>query len=148
MKCGFAAVVVLVVASSAASNAHAQGQPMRASTSVPYYGGNASTGGSSAFSGGATIRPLTYEAPRELPLVYGVNDGPFVPSTFMKYDDALALGKEQIAEQEARANMSLGEVARSYRAEKVPTMQLQNRVVQDNAGKLKRLPTHLTATNS
>jgi hypothetical protein len=133
MKYGFAAVVVLFLA----SNAHAQG-PMRASTSVPYYGGNASTGGSSAFTGGSAIRPLTYEAPRELPLVYGANDGPFVPSTFMKYEDALTLGKEQIAEQQAQANMSLGEVARAYRTEKVPTMQLQNRVLQDNKGKLQK----------
>jgi hypothetical protein len=133
MKYGFAAVVVLF----AASSAHGQA-PMRTATNVPYYGGNASTGGGSAFSSGTANRPLTYDAPKELPPVYGHNDGPFVPSTFMKYDEAMALGKELIAEQAAQANRSLGEIARSYRVEKVPTMELQNHVMQDNAGKLQK----------
>jgi hypothetical protein len=134
MKYGFAAVVVLLFASGAC----AQSQPMRASTNAPYYSGSAGTGGGGAFSGALSNQPLTYEAPRELPLVHASLDGPFVPSTFMKYEDAIALGKELIAEQEAAANRSLGEVARAYRTQKVPTMQLQNRVVQDNKGSLQK----------
>jgi hypothetical protein len=135
MKYGFVAVVVLLVA----SNAHAQGQSIRTSTNLPYYGGGASTGGGSGFNGGgASGHPVIYEAPREFPLVYGANDGPFVPSTFMKFEDAIALGKEIIAEQQAQAAISLGDVARAYRYEKVPTFQLKNRVVQDNTGKLEK----------
>jgi hypothetical protein len=58
----------------------------------------------------------------------------------MNYEDAVALGRQQLAAAEKAAQgedePSLGEVARSYRATRVPTLKLQSRVVQDNSGRL------------
>jgi hypothetical protein len=84
---------------------------------------------------------VVYEEPREFEIGYAVNDGPFVPSTYMNYEDALALGRQQLAEAERAATgngngQSLGEAARAYRIVKVPTMRLRSRVLQDNAGRL------------
>lgn len=97
-------------------------------------------GGWGSGSFGSPGRPVRYEAPRNFSIEYARNDGPFVPSTYMNYEDALALGQQQLAAAEKAArdddNLSLGDVARSYRAGKVPTLKLQSRVVQDNAGKL------------
>jgi hypothetical protein len=94
--------------------------------------------GSSSF--GSHGRPVRYEAPRTFSVEYARNDGLFVPSTFMTYEDAVALGQQQLAAAEKAAQgddaPSLGDVARSYRAAKVPTLELQSRVVQDNAGRL------------
>lgn len=89
---------------------------------------------------GSAGRPLRYEPPREFSLVYVRNDEPFVPSTYMSYEDAVALGRQQLAAAEKAAQgedtPSLGEVARSYRAVKIPTLKLQMRVVQDSSGRL------------
>jgi len=89
---------------------------------------------------GSHGRPVRYEEPRNYSVEYSRNDGPFVPSTFMGYEDAVALGQLQLAaaEKAARANASpsLGEVARCYRAGKIPTLKLQSRVLQDNSGRL------------
>jgi hypothetical protein len=94
--------------------------------------------GSSSF--GSPGRPVRYEDPRTYSVEYARNDGPFVPSTYMNYEDAVALGQQQLAAAEKAsqgdANPSLGEVARSYRAGKVPTLKLQSRVLQNNSGKL------------
>jgi len=94
--------------------------------------------GSSSF--GYSGRAVRYEDPRSFSVEYFRNDGPFVPSTYMKYEDALALGQQQLAAAEKAAqgdaSASLGEVARSYRASKVPTLKLQSRVLQDNSGRL------------
>jgi hypothetical protein len=94
--------------------------------------------GSSSF--GSHGRPVRYEDPRNYSVEYYRNDGPFVSSTFMNYEDAVALGQQQLAAAEKAAQgddeQSLGDVARSYRAAKVPTLKLQSRVVQDNSGKL------------
>ena len=94
--------------------------------------------GSSSF--GSHGRPVRYEAPRNFSVEYARNDGPFVPSTFMNYEDAVSLGRQQLGAAEKAAQggdePSLGEVARSYRAAKVPTLKLQSRVVQDNSGRL------------
>jgi hypothetical protein len=94
--------------------------------------------GSSSF--GSHGRPVRYEDPRNFSVDYARNDGPFVPSTFMNYEDAVALGRQQLAAAEKAAQgddeLSLGDVARSYRAAKVPTLKLQSRVVQDNSGRL------------
>jgi hypothetical protein len=94
--------------------------------------------GSSSF--GSHGRPVRYEDPRSFVVDYDRNDGPFVPSTFMHYEDAVALGRQQLAAAEKAAQgddePSLGDVARSYRAAKVPTLKLQSRVVQDNSGRL------------
>jgi len=88
---------------------------------------------------GSRGRAVRYESPRTLPTGSAQNDGPFLPSTFMNYNDALALGQQQLAEQEASrvgTGTSLGEIARAYRTAKVPTLRLQSRVVQDYFGHL------------
>jgi hypothetical protein len=94
--------------------------------------------GSSTF--GYSGRPVRYEDPRVFSVGYARNDGPFVPSIYMKYDDAVALGQQQLAAaakaEQGDAVNSLGDVARSCRAGKVPTLRLQSRVLQDNSGKL------------
>lgn len=106
-------------------------------SSGPFTGGYGSSGFSNGFSGFSSSGPVAWQPPREFLLLYANNDGPFVPSTFMKYEDALALGKRQIAQQELDAQTSpLADAARNFRAEKVPTFRLRSRVVQDNSGKL------------
>jgi hypothetical protein len=106
------------------------------SSSGPFTGGYGS-GGLSGFSGsGSGGTPVMWEPPREFLLLYGRNDGLFVPSTFMKYEDALALGKRQIAQQELDAQTSFAETVRKAQAERVPTFRLRSRAVQDNSGKL------------
>jgi hypothetical protein len=89
---------------------------------------------------GYSGRPVRYEDPRTFSVEYAQNDGPFIPSTYMSYADAVALGQQQLAAaakaEQGEGTPSLGDVARSLRAVKVPTMRLQSRVVQDNAGKL------------
>jgi hypothetical protein len=100
-------------------------------------------GGGSAWSSSSSRRaghPVRYEDPRSYSLEYARNDGPFVPSTYMSYEEAVALGQQQVAAAEKAAQgegtPSLGEVARSYRTVRVPTMKLQLRVLQDNSGNL------------
>jgi len=103
-----------------------------------YNGGNWGGGWGSSF--GSHGRPVRYEDPRNYSVEYARNDGPFLPSTFMKYEDAVALGQQQLAAAEKALQdddgPSLGDVARSYRAARVPTLKLQSRVVQDNSGRL------------
>lgn len=106
------------------------------SSSGPFSGGYGS-GGLSGFSGSSSGgTPVMWEPPREFLLLYGKNDAAFVPSTFMRYEDALALGKRQLAQQELDAQASFAETVRQAQAEKVPTFRLRSRVVQDNSGKL------------
>jgi hypothetical protein len=94
----------------------------------------------SDISGADFSTSLQYDSPRNPCLVYATNDGPFVPSTFMNYQDAVALGRQQLAamppDEDGEKVASLGEAARFYRANKLPTFQLKSRVVQDNDGKL------------
>jgi hypothetical protein len=84
------------------------------------YGGYGCGWGSSSF--GYSGRPVRYEDPRNFSVEYAENDGPFVPSTYMNYEDALALGQQQLAATEKAAQgdatPSLGDVARSYRGVK------------------------------
>jgi hypothetical protein len=58
----------------------------------------------------------------------------------MNYEDALALGKQELAAAEktelSDSGPSLGDAARAFRAAKVPTLRLQSRVLQDNSGNL------------
>jgi hypothetical protein len=102
------------------------------------YGGWGSGWGSNSF--GDSGRPVRYEDPRSFSVEYAQNDGPFVPSTYMNYEDALALGRQQLAAavkaEQGDATPSLGDVARSYRAVRVPTLKLQSRVIQDGSGNL------------
>jgi hypothetical protein len=101
-------------------------------------GGWGSGWGSSSFDSNG--RRVAYEPPRDYSIGYAKNDGPFVPSTYMNYDDALALGQQQLAAAEKAEpgdlGPSLGDVARAFRASKVPTLRLQSRVSQDNSGNL------------
>lgn len=100
--------------------------------------GSGGAWGSSSF--GFASRAVSYEDPRTFSLEYERNDGPYIPSTYMSYEDAVALGQQHLAAAEKAAEgesgPSLGDLARSYRAVKVPTLRLQSRVVQDNSGRL------------
>jgi hypothetical protein len=100
--------------------------------------GSSSYGSSSSF--GSRGRAIRYEARRDFSVGSVQNDGDFVPSTFMNYDEALRLGQQQLAAEAKAAqgdsSPSLGEVARAYRIVKVPTLRLQSLVRQDNAGRL------------
>jgi hypothetical protein len=106
----------------------------------PYYAGGGSDGFGSEIGPSDATAWLRYDPPTDFGIVSAGNDGPFVPSTFMNYDDALALGKQQLAasqeESKGKAPITLGEFARWYRANRVPTLQLRSRIVQDAAGKL------------
>jgi hypothetical protein len=139
MKLSLLLTGFLLLASSAYAQHHHQSP---ASDSPQGFANNGSgswgSGGYGEF--GSVGRPVRYEAPREFAVGYARNDGPFVPSTYMKYEDALALGQQQLAAAKKAADAdsgpSLGEIARSYRAARVPTLKLQARVMQDNAGRL------------
>jgi hypothetical protein len=130
---------LLFAASAHAQHSHRPAMGGGNSSGFGYNRGNWGGGwGSNSF--GSPGRPVRYEDPRNFSVDYARNDGPFVPSTFMNYEDAVALGRQQLAAAEKAAQgddeASLGVVARSYRAAKVPTLKLQSRVVQDNSGRL------------
>jgi hypothetical protein len=99
--------------------------------------------GGSINSGG---RAVHYEPPRRFAIGDVSNNGPVIPSTYMNYDDALALGEQQLAaaQESAKntASTSLGEIARAYRNLKVSTLKLEARAVQSNAAKLDRCNLH------
>jgi hypothetical protein len=133
------AVFLLFAASAEAQHSHSPAMGGGNGLGIGNSWGNWGGGwGSSSFGGRG--RPVRYEDPRNYSVEYARNDGPFVPSTFMNYEDAVALGRQQLAAAEKAAQgedePSLGEVARSYRATRVPTLKLQSRVVQDNSGRL------------
>jgi hypothetical protein len=138
MKPSLFFVVLLLLASSAEAQHHHQGADTTGSQGFSNNGWGGVSGGGNEY--GADIRALRYEPPADLKIGYAKNDGPFVPSAYMNYDDALALGRQQLAsEQEDAKNkgaVSLGEIARAYRAVKVPTLKLQARVLQDKFGNL------------
>lgn len=83
---------------------------------------------------------LRYEPPREYSTGYVTNDGPSVPSTFMNYDEALALGKQQLAAAAkgapSEAGPSLGDVARAYRIARSAIQAPPGLALQDNSGRL------------
>jgi hypothetical protein len=140
MKSSLLLAGVLLFATSAEAQ-HSHSHAMGGGNS-PGFGNNWGNwgGGWGSSSFGSPGRAVRYEDPRNYSIEYARNDGPFVPSTFMNYEDAVALGQEQLAAAEKAAQgddeQSLGDVARSYRAAKVPTLKLQSRVVQDNSGRL------------
>jgi hypothetical protein len=125
-----------------AGTAHAQGHSMSNAPSTGQGLSYSSWGSGPAFSGlnHQIGRHVDYQPPTQWELVYAKNDGSFVPSTFMSYEEALALGKQLLAEQEQEAQngpvFSLAEAARVNRATKLPTFELRSRVVQDDHGKL------------
>jgi hypothetical protein len=92
------------------------------------------TGGSHHHGG------LHYEAPREFSTGCVTNDGPYVPSIFMNYNEALALGKQQLAAAANPAQTdpgpSLGDVARARRTARNSTQASPTLALQDNRGRL------------
>jgi len=131
----FAALLLL------ANPSQAQRSHQRPSTGI----GQGFNNGWSGTSGGGIEygfggRAVRYEPPRNFEVGYARNDGPYVPSIYMNYNDALALGQQQLAATE-KAEPSdsappLGDAARAFRTTKVPTLRLQSRVLQDNSGNL------------
>ena len=84
-----------------ASPSHAQRSHQRPSTGngqgfINGWGGTSGGGIEYGFGG----RDVRYEPPRNFEVGYARNDGPFVPSTYMNYNDALVLGRQQLAAAE------------------------------------------------
>ncbi|HKN74338.1 MAG TPA: hypothetical protein VJW94_04105 [Candidatus Acidoferrum sp.] len=135
----FFAVLLLFTSSAQAQHSH---QPAIEGGNTAGYGyGQAGWGGGWGSGGfGSHAGRVAYEPPRDYSISYAKNDGPFVPSTYMNYNDVVALGRQQVADAEKAArgedNTPLGDIARAYSAAKVPTLKLQSRVLQDNEGKL------------
>ena len=135
-------LVGLLFFSTAAQAQHTH-QPLMSGGGAAAMGGSIGGWGSGGAwgSGNGTIgRAVHYQDPRNFSLVYVQNDGPFVPSSYMSYEEAVSLGQQQLAAAEKAAQgdgaPSLGEVAREYRTTRVPTLKLQSRVLQDNFGRL------------
>jgi len=97
-------------------------------------------GGYGYGSGGHHHGGLRYEPPREFSTGSVTNDGPYVPSTFMTFEEALALAKQQLAAganpAQTDTGPSLGDVARAYRAAKSSTQPPPTLALQDNTGRL------------
>jgi hypothetical protein len=139
MKSGLLLVGLMLMASGArAQHAHS---PRMGGSGVGLGNNQGNWGyGWGAGTFGYSGRRVPYEEPRTYSIEYARNDGPFVPSSFMNYEDALALGQQQLAAaakaEQGDSPLSLGDVARSFKAVKVPTLKLQSRVLQDNDGRL------------
>jgi hypothetical protein len=137
MKPSLLFAALFLFASSAQAQHHRQYPIMGSGPGFINGWGGTSGGGMEYGFGGSAVR---YEPPRNFEVGYAKNDGPFVPSTFMNYEDALALGRQQLAAARESANeevaVSLGEIARAFQAARVPTLRLQSRVLQDNSGNL------------
>ena len=116
MKSSRLLIVFLLFATAAqAQRSNPHSQPMSSSSGnggLQWFGGGVN-GLSTVSAGDSGVR---YEAPRDYALGYAKNDGPFFPSTYINYDDAVALGRQQLAESRvpASANPPLGDVARAY----------------------------------
>jgi hypothetical protein len=137
MKPSLLFAAILLVAGSARAQHHHQNPSTGNGPGFNNGWGGTSGGGIEYGSGGRAIR---YEPPRNFEVGYARNDGPFISSTYMDYNDALALGQQQLAAAEksepSEPSPSLGDAARAFRAAKVPTLRLQSRVLQDNSGNL------------
>jgi len=136
MKPSLLFAALLLFANSAPAQQSPRHNSLLATTQGYIMSGFGGGEGGSINSGGSAVH---YEAPRKFAVGDVNNDGPFVPSTYMNYDDALALGRQQLAaaQESAKNNActSLGEIARAYRNAKVSTLKLEARAVQNNAGK-------------
>jgi hypothetical protein len=122
MKLSLVFAALLFAASAPAQQAHSpcsHGGGSQVSNQGNFAGAGFGGSGGSINSGG---QGLSYEPPKTYVLGYARNDGEFVPSTYMAYEDALALGKQQLTAPEpsyqTKNNVSLGEVARRYRQAK------------------------------
>lgn len=148
MKSSLALLVLLLFAASAqAQHSHSFSSGSSNNQGGGYSGGYSGgwdgygAGGYGYGTGGFHHHSgLRYEPPREFSTGYVTNDGPYVPSTFMSYEDALALGKQQLAAAAKGApsetGPSLGDVARALRGKKA--LEENTRVVasQDHDGRL------------
>src|SRR5580692_6022384 len=128
MKSSLLLVGLLLLASSAQAQ-HSHSHNMGGGIGFGSNQGNWGYGwGSNSF--GYSGRPVRYEDPRSFSVGYAQNDWPFVPSTYMNYDEAVSLGLQQLAAAEKAAQgdatPSLGDVVRSHRAVKVPTLRLRS----------------------
>lgn len=131
----------LLIFASAAQAQHSHSHATNGGSRYGYGDGQGGWGGGwGSNSFGSHGRRVVYEDPREYSIGYAKNDGPFIPSTYMDYEDALALGRQQLADAEKTEpgdpGPSLGDVARAYRADRVPTLRLRSRLLQDNSGNL------------
>jgi len=140
MKSSLLLIGLLFFAAAAqAQHAHASGMNGSNNTSLANSGGWGSSSGLGNGTG-PIGRPVAYADRRSFSIIYARNDEPFVPSTYMSYEEAVNLGRQLLEASEKAAHgegaPSLGEVARSYRIVKVPTFRLRSRALQDNAGKL------------
>jgi|GEM_PF-3433571 len=141
MKSSVTSVVILMFASCApAQSAHPHIMTTGGGTGYNYSQGSWGTGGGWSGGGSSSGRAVVFEPPREYAAGYARNDGDFVPSVYMNYEDALALGKQMLADEKARGKgegaYSLADAARAARIAKVPTMRLKSRITQDNSGKM------------
>lgn len=138
MKLAVLTTALLLCVSSAKAQHSCQHSP--ATTSSQTFQQSGLSGGAGSGSIGTAGGALTYEEPRDFKVIYVTNDGKYVPSNYMNYDEALALGKQQIAASEEmaknRANTSLGEIARTYRAAKERTQEMEAKVVQVDADRI------------
>jgi len=136
--------LLLVVPSAQAQRTHSFSSG--SSNNQGGYGGGYSGGwdgyGAGGYGSGGSHHHggLRYEAPREFSSGSVTNDGPYVPSTFMNYNEALALGQQQLAAAakpaQTDASPSLGDVARAYRTARNSTQPPPTLALQDNSGRL------------
>jgi hypothetical protein len=133
MKASLLFAAVLLFASSTAGQQSRRHSAIAQSQGFIQSGGG-SGGGEIGFGGSALI----YEPPRDFKVQYVTNDGPYVPTSYMNYDDALALGRRQLAQAEEYAkhpsSLSLGEIARAYRTVRVSSQRLEARLTKNNLG--------------
>ena len=116
-----------------ASAAYAQHPAAMSPSSNTFGGGGVSGGGISSVSSGVRSKP----APIPAANVSARNDGPFVPSTFENYSDAVAEGDKELNARPA----SLGDLSRQVREQKKATGDKARIFVdQDENGKLRYSP--------
>lgn len=141
MKSSLTIMAILMFASFAqAQSGRSHSMTTAGGTGYSYSGGSWGSGGGWSGWGSSSGRAVVFEPPREFAVGYAKNDGDFVPSVYMNYEDALALGRQMLADEEARAKgegaYSLGEAARAARIAKFPTLRLKSRITQDNSGRM------------
>src|SRR5580704_7891564 len=87
MKSSLLLVGLLLIATSAhAQHHHSPAMGGGNSSGLGNNWGNGGGGwGSDSF--GSRSRPMRYEAPQDYSVEYARNDGPFIPSTYMNYED-------------------------------------------------------------
>ncbi|MGB2623062.1 MAG: hypothetical protein WA857_17160 [Candidatus Acidiferrum sp.] len=133
----FAGLLLFAASAQAQHACHHSATP--ASENSQGYALNGFGGGIEGGSIGTPGGGLQYEPPRDFKIAYFTNDGPYVPSTYLNYEDALALGRQELAAGQelpkGNSTPSLGEIARAYRNRKAQSLQLEAHAMQDDSGK-------------